>query len=96
MKKIVILSLLVTLVSCSKSYEREGKGKTNVKSSAVHSASKAKLSPYDGTVLETMDAAKYTYVKIKNAEGKELWAAGPLTKLKVGDGVSLGQVPKTA
>lgn len=38
-----------------------------------------------GEVLETMDAASYTYVRLKTADGKEVWAAGPQTKVAVGE-----------
>jgi len=40
-----------------------------------------------GTVLETMNAAGYTYVRVNSADG-EMWAAGPQTAVKVGDAVS--------
>jgi hypothetical protein len=40
-----------------------------------------------GKVLETMDAAGYTYVRVAAGDG-ELWAAGPQTAVQVGDTVS--------
>jgi hypothetical protein len=40
-----------------------------------------------GTVLETMSASDYTYVRIDGGSG-EVWAAGPHTDVKVGDTVS--------
>jgi hypothetical protein len=39
-----------------------------------------------GKVVETMDAADYTYVHVAT-EGGDLWAAGPRTAVKVGDRV---------
>lgn len=39
-----------------------------------------------GTVVETMDAANYTYVRVKTEAG-ELWAASGQFKVKVGDRV---------
>jgi hypothetical protein len=39
-----------------------------------------------GTVLETMDAATYTYVRVKTASG-EVWAAASTFKVAVGDRV---------
>ncbi len=46
-------------------------------------------------VLETMNAANYTYVRVKTASG-DLWAAGPHAELKVGDTVSFERgVPMT-
>lgn len=43
-----------------------------------------------GTVLETMDAAGYTYLKLKTAEG-ETWAAVNEAKVAVGDEVTVLQ-----
>jgi hypothetical protein len=40
----------------------------------------------EGTVLETMDAAQYTYVRVKTATG-EIWAASSTFKVAVGDQV---------
>ena len=39
-----------------------------------------------GTVVETMDASSYTYVRVKTASG-EIWAAGAKTTVAVGDKV---------
>jgi len=41
-----------------------------------------------GPVAETMDASSYTYVRIKTDKG-DIWAAGPMTPIKVGEKVSL-------
>ncbi len=41
-----------------------------------------------GTVLETMDASNYTYVRVK-AGSKELWAAASKFKVAVGDTVTI-------
>ena len=40
----------------------------------------------EGTVLETMDAAQYTYVRVKTTSG-EIWAASSTFKVAVGDRV---------
>lgn len=41
-----------------------------------------------GVVMETMDGGGYTYAQVE-LEGKEMWVAGPVTPLKVGDTVTL-------
>jgi hypothetical protein len=41
-----------------------------------------------GKVTQTMDVAQYTYVEIDTGEGL-VWAAGPVTKVKVGDTVEV-------
>jgi len=43
----------------------------------------------EGTVLETMNSGGYTYVRLETPGG-EVWAAGPLTEVAVGDRVALG------
>jgi len=43
-----------------------------------------------GKVLETMDAAGYTYVRVAAPDGA-MWAAGPQTRVKVGDTVSFSR-----
>jgi hypothetical protein len=39
-------------------------------------------------VMETMDGGGYTYAQVE-LDGKEMWVAGPVTPLKVGDTVTL-------
>ena len=43
---------------------------------------------WTGAVVETMDAAGYTYVKIDTGT-EQIWAAAPETQVKVGDTVSV-------
>ncbi len=43
--------------------------------------------PHTGTVLETMDAAGYTYAKIKEGDNA-YWIAGPKTSIEAGDVIS--------
>ena len=45
-------------------------------------------STLSGTVLETMDAASYTYVRVKSGESA-VWAAAPQFPVKVGDRVTV-------
>lgn len=42
-----------------------------------------------GKVAETMDASGYTYVRLDDGSGKEMWAAVPKTDLKVGEEITL-------
>ena len=51
------------------------------------SAMPAPASALTGTILETMDAAGYTYVKLKTADG-EAWAAVNAAKVAKGDTVT--------
>jgi hypothetical protein len=48
-----------------------------------------------GTVTETMDSGRYTYVEVDTGS-ERIWAAGPTTELGVGDRVSLSGASATA
>lgn len=50
-------------------------------------AAGAPAGSFSGTVLETMDASRYTYVRVDTGKDK-LWAAAPSFKVKVGDSVA--------
>jgi hypothetical protein len=53
----------------------------------ISSAQAAQSQP--AVVAETMDAGGYTYARLTGPDGKDVWSAGPLTKLSVGDTVVL-------
>jgi hypothetical protein len=59
-------------------------GATALQPTAAHDGSGGQT--VEGTVLETMDAANYTYVRVKTASG-EIWAATSTFKVAVGDQV---------
>ncbi len=44
---------------------------------------------YEGKVVSTMDVGNYTYVELEN-NGQKSWAAGPVTSVKPGDMIVLG------
>ena len=80
--------MLLSLASCSK--PQPGPPSAEItKPAPAHapaSAQPASASAVTGPVLETMDAASYTYVRVRGESG-ELWAAAPQFKVKVGDQV---------
>ncbi|MBK9061642.1 MAG: nucleotide-binding protein [Acidobacteria bacterium] len=57
-------------------------------SGVVPAAPEPALVTVSGTVLETMDAAEYTYMRLKTATG-ETWAAINRTKIAKGDAVTV-------
>jgi hypothetical protein len=57
-------------------------------SGVVPAPPEAALVTVSGTVLETMDAAEYTYMRLKTATG-ETWAAINKTKVAKGDAVTV-------
>jgi hypothetical protein len=54
---------------------------------AISAAQGAMSEP--AVVAETMDAGGYTYARLMGPDGKDVWSAGPQTKLSVGDTVKL-------
>jgi len=56
-------------------------------------ASKQPESSFTGTVLDTTNASRYTYVQIKTGEDT-MWVAGPVFQVKAGDRVTVqGAMP---
>ena len=51
-------------------------------------ASEAPEGTFVGKITETMDAGQYTYVRVESGE-EAVWAAGPQTKVTVGDEVTI-------
>lgn len=49
---------------------------------------RAQVPPQRGPVLETLDSGGFTYLRVAVA-GRDVWAAGPQTRLAVGDVVAL-------
>lgn len=60
----------------------------NSESAAAGNAAAQNAGAISGPVLETMDAGGYTYARLE-ADGKEVWAAGPMTPLEVGTTVTV-------
>jgi hypothetical protein len=84
MKKIIVFWAIFTIfaVACNENIEN----KNNVRGNNVANNKKSKLS---GKILEVLDVDKYTYVRIKNSDNKEIWLAGPKENVKVGQKVSV-------
>lgn len=56
---------------------------------AAPASEQPEMSPsFTETVLETMNAGQYTYVRVEK-DGKSLWVAGPVFSVKVGDEVAV-------
>ena len=81
-----------------KAAESGASGKTDAAALASHQpivpAGAAQAAPESGprltgTVLESMNAAGYTYLRLKTAEGGEVWAAVNETKVNKGDQVTI-------
>ncbi|MDD5757502.1 MAG: DNA-binding protein [Desulfobulbaceae bacterium] len=97
------VALAVSLVACGKGESDSAKenkaavvapaGQVAPGTEAAQSADAPKEaaapSAIKGKVAETMDASGYTYVRLDDGSGKEIWAAVPKAELKVGEEVTL-------
>ncbi len=81
---ILIVANLLGLSILSTSYAAETKKAAMAPNSQAATAEKL----ITGEVKETMNAGGYTYLLL-NADGETKWVAGPKTKIKVGDKVSI-------
>ncbi len=100
MKKIyrclTLLALTLALTACGNNQQGSEPAKEKVSgaesanvSVAPPAGQEAQPAELKGKVAETMDASGYTYVRLDDGSGKELWAAVPKTVLKVGEEISL-------
>lgn len=87
-----LIALLATGLSACKTSNDSAEVPTNTPQAPATQAAANVTSTPDmlqqatGTVLETIDTAGYTYIRVKTAD-KELWAAAPQFKVAVGDSV---------
>ena len=79
----VILSLTSFFGCAQQTGEESAQAET-----AAPAAAPAMPGSHTGTVLETMDAGTYTYVRV-DVGGEEIWAAGPATAIEVGSEVTV-------
>lgn len=98
--RVILTAGLALVASCSKSDRVAGTPPTTAPTtakaptapaatapSAPHTGAAA-AQPRVGAVVETMNAGGYTYVKL-DLGGEQVWAAGPETKVAVGDRIQL-------
>ena len=90
-----ILALSAALVACAKNEPKAAEAPKSAPAAApAGGAAKPQGAPeLSGTVVETMDAGGYTYLKLKTASG-DAWAAVNQAQVKVGDQATvLGAMP---
>lgn len=85
----IVLPVLLT-AACGKEPAPAAapEAKPEAATAQAHGAAAPAAAGVTGSVLETMDAAGYTYLKLKTAEG-ETWAAVNEAKVAVGDTVTV-------
>jgi hypothetical protein len=79
--------LAAFLGACSRQPARDAAAaQASGRQAAGATAAEGEAETVSGTVLETMDAASYTYVRVKTSS-REIWAATSQTPISVGDRV---------
>jgi hypothetical protein len=82
---IVLFITIVAIGAVIIAQNRSSKTKPNIV--ATPDPTPAGAAAFSGKVVETMDAGGYTYVCVETGKEK-IWAAGPETKIEVGETVS--------
>ncbi len=55
----------------------------------VQTPSDPQLAEFSGKVVEKQDASVYTYVRLDDGAGNQIWAAVPQTQLEIGEQIAL-------
>jgi len=90
---VTLAAIALTAVACSKQpapppAEHGAGAPAAAAPPAAPASAVSQGSTLSGTVLETMDAASYTYVRVKSGESA-VWAAAPQFTVKVGERVTV-------
>lgn len=85
---LVAVSLVVLVAGCGGKSDKTEQVSANPPAQDAQAQSASAPGTTHGEVTETMDSGGYTYVHVKTAEG-DVWAAGPVTAVAVGDEVTL-------
>ena len=95
LKKICVcftgLAIISGLIACGNgSSKTESKTPTDQVGKTPSQAPDA-LQPaaVSGKVMQTLDASRYTYIRLDDGAGNETWAAVPQTKLEIGEQIEL-------
>jgi hypothetical protein len=87
------LALIVGLIACgndtSETKLPEQAGTQSQMPAQTLANPDAQPAAYSGKVAETQDVSPYTYVRLVDGTGKEIWAAVPQTQLKIGEEIAL-------
>ena len=85
------LALIAGLIACgndtSETKPSTQAGRQSQKS--VQTYSDPQLAAFSGKVVETQDVSTYTYVRLDDGAGKQIWAAVPQTQVEIGEEVAL-------
>ena len=85
------LALIVGLIACGNDIsETTPSTQTDQQSQvSVQNPSDPQLAAFKGKVVEKQDASVYTYIRLDDGAGKQIWAAVPQTQLEIGEEITL-------
>ncbi len=85
------LALIVGLIACDNDISETNPSTQVGQQSPIsdQTLSDPQLTAFSGKVAEKQDASTYTYVRIDDGAGNEVWAAVPQTQLEIGEEITL-------
>jgi len=95
LKKIIVcftgLAIISGMIACGNGTSKtEPAAPTDQPSRTSSQAPDAlQLATGSGKVVETLDASRYTYIRLDDGAGNETWAAVPKTQLEIGEQIEL-------
>jgi hypothetical protein len=85
------LALIAGLIACGNDISETNPSTQAGKQSQtpVQTPSESQLAEFSGKVVEKQDVSPYTYVRLDDGAGHEIWAAVPQTQLEIGEEIAL-------
>jgi hypothetical protein len=85
------LALIAGLVACGNDISETNSSTPAVRPSqtSVQTPSGPQLAAFRGKVVEKQDVSPYTYVRLDDGAGNQIWAAVPQTQLEIGEEIAL-------
>jgi len=85
------LALIALLIACGNDLSETNPPTPAAQQSQVSEQTPAdpQLAAFSGKVVETQDVSPYTYVRLDNGAGTEIWAAVPQARLEIGEDIAL-------
>ncbi len=85
------LALIIGLIACGNDISETNPSTQTGQQSriSVQTPSDPQPAAYSGKVVEKQDASTYTYVRLDDGAGNEIWAAVPQTQLEIGEEIAL-------
>lgn len=85
------LALIIGLTACGNQNADTEPSALKAQSShnTVQEPAVSQRAANSGKVVETMNAGSYTYIRLDDGSGKEIWAAVPETQLEIGEEITL-------